>query len=316
MPWFKVDDSLYSHPKFRQVGMAARGLWLTAATWSANHLTDGFVPDHMIDWLGGTRSQRQKLIKAGLWDEVPGGCQFHDWSDWQPTREQVSDRRAEWARRKKKSRETTSKVPHFHPQSSSENLENLESPQVSEGGHAVVPPSRPVPTRPEGSTTTTSVTADAVTQTETAPVDTDPQGAFWPAPANPAAEAAEAKRAAQEASRRAAADREKRLADEFEAWWRVWPRKVGKADARKSYLRARRSATAEKLRDSANVQVQAWADAAKDIEFIPHAATWLNQERFNDEVSRPNFRKVTDPASPMFGFSLAPTGSGNEWQPE
>lgn len=89
MPWFKCDDKLHDHRKTRIAGKSAMGLWVIAGTWSADQLTDGFIPESvMLRW--GTRSDAAKLVKAGLWfaDELDGeqGWRFHDWDDYQPTK--------------------------------------------------------------------------------------------------------------------------------------------------------------------------------------------------------------------------------------
>lgn len=88
---------------------------------------------------------------------------------------------------------------------------------------------------------------------------------------------------------------------EFEAWWSAWPRKVAKGGARKAYRTARRKVTADLLMTAATNQAAAWKSTGKDAEFIPHATTWLNQERYNDEVERPKFTVITNPDSPWAG---------------
>lgn len=80
MTWFKVDDSLHSHPKQTAASLAAIGLWTVAGSWSANHLTDGFVPDHQIPSLSrGQVELAKELVSAGLWRRAKGGYQFHEW---------------------------------------------------------------------------------------------------------------------------------------------------------------------------------------------------------------------------------------------
>lgn len=119
--------------------------------------------------------------------------------------------------------------------------------------------------------TTTSVTADAETHEE-------------PPPAKPA---------------------KPDEAAEFETWWKVWPRKVAKDAARKAYRSARRKkVTADHLLTSATAQVAAWKAAGKEQEFIPHASTWLNQARYNDEIERPKFTVITNPDSPWSGMRI------------
>lgn len=110
MVWFKVDDSLPFHAKVVQAGNAAMGLWVRAGAWSAQQLTDGFVPDHIIDALG-TRGQAKKLSDARLWvrgdKDGSSGYFFHQWNEdgRQPTRAAVEKERAEARERMRKARE-------------------------------------------------------------------------------------------------------------------------------------------------------------------------------------------------------------------
>jgi hypothetical protein len=81
MVWFKVDDTFHSHPKQMAASLAAVGLWSVAGSWSSNHLTDGFVPDHVIPSLSrGAPELAKELCAAGLWRRVRGGYQFHQWN--------------------------------------------------------------------------------------------------------------------------------------------------------------------------------------------------------------------------------------------
>lgn len=89
MPWFKVDDQLAVHVKAIAAGNSAMGLWVRAGSWCAAQLTDGFVPDAAVLALGGTQKDALALSDAGLWHSTGGGWQFHDWAEYQPTREQV-----------------------------------------------------------------------------------------------------------------------------------------------------------------------------------------------------------------------------------
>lgn len=73
MPWFKIDDSSYSHPKFRRAGNAALGLWLRCGAYSAQHLLEGRVPG-VIAKDFGTTAQVKKLVDVGLWHATGHDC--------------------------------------------------------------------------------------------------------------------------------------------------------------------------------------------------------------------------------------------------
>ena len=109
MTWFKVDDNFHSHPKAIAAGPAAIGLWTIAGSWSAAHLTDGFIPRQVLVTLTSDPNRARlakRLCQVGLWERVgEDGWQFHDWGDEfrQKTSEQVKaerkanrDRQARW----------------------------------------------------------------------------------------------------------------------------------------------------------------------------------------------------------------------------
>lgn len=90
MTWFKVDDTFHAHPKVLATDAAALGLWVVAGAWSSAHLTEGFVPDHALPRLiPGSDVLARKLVATGLWRRTRGGYQFHDWAEYQPTKEEA-----------------------------------------------------------------------------------------------------------------------------------------------------------------------------------------------------------------------------------
>lgn len=78
--------------------------------------------------------------------------------------------------------------------------------------------------------------------------------------------------------------RGRRKAALFDAFWEQYPRKVGKGDARKSWDKLELT---EELTDRifhALQKQKGWEQWQRDEgRFIPHPATWLNQQRWEDE---------------------------------
>ena len=68
---------------------------------------------------------------------------------------------------------------------------------------------------------------------------------------------------------------------EFEDFWALFPRKVAKLDARKSWARIPESCHLEILVALVEWR-RVWAD--KDYEYLPYPATWLRGERWTDEI--------------------------------
>ncbi len=95
MTWFKVDDTFHSHAKRYDAGLRAVGLWAAAGSWSGSHLTNGFIPRSVLPMLGGQPKDARALVESGLWSEIEGGFQFHDWEQYNPSKDKVeADREA------------------------------------------------------------------------------------------------------------------------------------------------------------------------------------------------------------------------------
>ena len=69
---------------------------------------------------------------------------------------------------------------------------------------------------------------------------------------------------------------------EFETWWKAYPRKTAKGNAKAPYKTARKKTDAETLLAAAATYAK--SVAGKDPKFTAHASTWLNGERWLDEA--------------------------------
>lgn len=83
---------------------------------------------------------------------------------------------------------------------------------------------------------------------------------------------------------------------DFERFWRLYPKRVGKADAMRAWLKVKPDALLT-ARIFAAVEQQRRSDqwTKDDGKFIPHPSTWLNQHRWDDEpvdIVRPSRRVV------------------------
>lgn len=69
----------------------------------------------------------------------------------------------------------------------------------------------------------------------------------------------------------------------FDEFWSLYPRKIAKATARKAWakLSAEQQLMAAKAIDT---HCQYWRTKETELEFIPHPSTWLNAERWEDEL--------------------------------
>lgn len=148
MTWFKVDDRFPEHPKLEAVLDEPRlyaevlALWLSAGCYCARNLTDGRVPKSALRALVPFAAAKAAaaLVDAGLWIDDGKAYLFHDWTDYQPTREQVlREREAARERMRKARRSSPERSPEQGPVFA--RTEPERSPEVREP--------RPVPSRPE-----------------------------------------------------------------------------------------------------------------------------------------------------------------------
>lgn len=147
MTWFKVDDGFWSHPKTATLSDAAVTLWVRAGAYSCQHLTDGVIARPVLR-LVGVESAAAELVDAGLWTEHPDGWIFHDWDDYQETRDAVRKRRDDWRDRQKRSRE---RAEQRRRESHSESHDMSRVTDSVTTGVSQGVPSRPVPSRPSTS---------------------------------------------------------------------------------------------------------------------------------------------------------------------
>lgn len=86
----------------------------------------------------------------------------------------------------------------------------------------------------------------------------------------------------------------------FQAFWVEYPRRIARKPASKAFEKAvKNGASPQAIIDATKVFVAVLRRNGTERQFIPLPATWLNQERFNDEpeemmLVRPS--GVTDPA--------------------
>jgi hypothetical protein len=69
----------------------------------------------------------------------------------------------------------------------------------------------------------------------------------------------------------------------FENFWSQYPRKIGKLTAKRSWEKLSLD-NQQKALEAIVEHRKYWVAKGTDWEFIPHASTWLNQERFEDEL--------------------------------
>lgn len=161
MTWFKSDDSFWRHRKVRKLGkdkLPAVGLWNLAGTWCADNImtnvTDGFVPDEVVEQNGDTKHRYAKrLVAVGLWEETEldgeHGYLFHDWADYNPTKAEVEAEREKW--RAKKAGQRKGKPSPPESPGDTPGTQQEKTPETHTGSPNEFPDPVPVPVPSGGS---------------------------------------------------------------------------------------------------------------------------------------------------------------------
>ena len=69
----------------------------------------------------------------------------------------------------------------------------------------------------------------------------------------------------------------------FNEFWKLYPRKISKRLAEKSWSKMTSQEQSDALEALAN-HLEYWKIKNTETEYIPHPATWLNQGRWEDEL--------------------------------
>jgi len=96
MTWVRLDDHFDENPKIERAGPLAAFLYICGLSYCARNLTDGFILAEKVRRLAAVPKpdqQARRLVDVGLWEEVEGGYQVHDYATYNPTRETVLSHR-------------------------------------------------------------------------------------------------------------------------------------------------------------------------------------------------------------------------------
>ena len=276
MAWFKADDRLLGHWKFLGIDNDTLGTWFRCGVWSAQQVTDGFVPDVVLEAFT-TPEVVDNLVRRGLWTAEDGGIRFHDWAEYQPTKaEQDGKRQAERDRKRKQRRGSNGKftspddvpddcddfngpdetdVPHM---SQWDTTGQADSPSGTERPSESVRRTRPDPTRPDP-TRTEPVSPNGETRRESHPPVEAPSRRVTYPPA-------------------------------FQAFWDAYPKHKDKKAALKAWKQATKEVPNDTLIDAALAYAK---DENRDPQYTKHPATWLNAGAWDDQPDQPTPHNIS-----------------------
>lgn len=245
MPWFKVDDGFYDHPKVIELSLSAVGLWTLCGSYSAKQLTDGRVTHRTVSRIGGASAHVAELLDSGLWIALPHNdrfdYQFKDWEHYQPLKEAVVSEREAARIRMTKVRAKRKGQVEGGAEKPAGNIEVGSGEQTSERSEDV----RLTPT-----------------QSQPDPVPAQSQSPRKPSGLTP-----------------------EMIDGLFEAAWRVWPKKVDKKAAKQKFTKALGSFKGREAELVNVISRHAKAHREHtEPQFVRGLAVWLNQESWNNPL--------------------------------
>lgn len=95
--WVRVDANLHSNHKVLTLldergGDHALCVYVFSLGYSGGHGTAGFIPRSALGLFHGKARDASLLVDVGMWDELSGGWDIHDWLEYQPTDEESKTR--------------------------------------------------------------------------------------------------------------------------------------------------------------------------------------------------------------------------------
>lgn len=150
MPWGRVDDNHYDHPKVmaipRELRNAADGLYWRAVSRCNRVLSDGLLSDGDLALIDAEDHLVEALLAAGLFDrDRRGRIHVHDFLDHNKSRSEVIEDREKKAAAGRAGGLASARARAQH--SRNKKRANGEAPASPRRSRTVEPPSRPVPSK-------------------------------------------------------------------------------------------------------------------------------------------------------------------------
>jgi hypothetical protein len=97
----------------------------------------------------------------------------------------------------------------------------------------------------------------------------------------------------------------------FETFWALYPRKVSKRVAQRKFEALKKDEQQQALEALPN-HVAYWKSKDTEMEYIPHASTWLGQFRFEDEIVIEESKANKRPELPWYSSEEATINKAKE----
>lgn len=272
MAWMTVDDKLHGHRKIIKLGpdrVPAAGLWILCGSWSADHLTDGWVPSYVVEEWDPELKLAARLVEVKLWHEetVDGetGYRFHDWCEINRSREEIEKSRSDARERQRQSRDRR--------------RQSNGTLGPDDGGGAHGQTALDVVTR-DTNVTPIGPSRDVTRDT------TSCHTVVTPLPIPPPSLRSTSKDLSDSVGRDRAARDHPDDPPGFRAWYVIYPRHEAVGTARRAYKAARKKTDEAALLSGAERYRAKIMRERTQPQHIALPASWLNGERWLDETPR------------------------------
>lgn len=106
MTWVRLDDGFWSDPVIDRLGNEAAGVFVRMLTYCGQHLTDGHVPPNAVRYIQARPKVLDGLEDYGLIAKNGDGYYIPKYLEFNPSKEQVEEKRRKDAERQRKARES------------------------------------------------------------------------------------------------------------------------------------------------------------------------------------------------------------------
>lgn len=256
MAWFKVDDRFWSHPVTSELSDAATALWIRAGSWSAMHLTDGIIPKSKLRIFGSRKRAADELVQAGLWVEHDDTYEVTNWSKYQPMKDDVEAKREATRERVnsyRSQKSATSQPEASHVPARSEPEKSEKKSTISDTENAGITGENGL-----GNAVTNTSSNTSPDPTRTRPIEKDLFNDVERAP----------------------------YSDDFETFWKSYPRRQAKGDAWKAWSQLRKQKLLPAL-DVLTVAAESYGRRSTEPKYVKLPGGWLREHRWLDESEAP-----------------------------
>lgn len=300
-PYAPLSATYFQDDDIAEAGEAAELLFLRGLAFCAGRPnSDGFISNsqaHRYVAVGMTNVSERiaRLVETGLWEEQSGGYQIRAWLKWNKSAEELGIERAKDRDRKRVSAVAQPSEPFRAERGAegvaeeersenrnppgggadSERKEDVDNVESLNGGNSDIA-GQNLDDFPLGirSASATHVTSPHVTS----------QHSLAPAARSASESETLFDQVPTPVPKRTRKPREIPDDPDFIAFYDCYPRKVGRESARRAWAaKIAKGVEPRAILDGVQ-RYRTWPGRPTEMKYIPHPATWLNGERWNDEM--------------------------------